>query len=165
MDAANIDLKAFTEDFYRKNCFGRLKPVLDTLKYVANETNTWLEITTLLIPGENDSPEEIDAMTAWIADNLGKNIPLHFSAFHPDFKMRDKPATPLNTVVRAMDIAKKNGINYIYAGNVVYPQGEITRCHNCGAELIKRNWYQIDMDKITAGTCPECGTQIPGRFI
>ncbi len=165
MDAANIDLKAFTEDFYRKNCFGRLKPVLDTLKYVANETNTWLEITTLLIPGENDSPEEIDAMTAWIADNLGKNIPLHFSAFHPDFKMRDKPVTPLNTVVRAMDIAKKNGINYIYAGNVVYPQGEITRCHNCGAELIKRNWYQIDMDKITAGTCPECGTQIPGRFI
>ena len=141
-----------------------LQPVLDTLEYVANETGVWLEITTLLIPGENDSPEEINAMTRWIREKLGDKIPLHFSAFHPDFKMRDKPRTSLSTIVNAMEIARKNGLHYVYAGNVVYPEGEITYCHNCHAPLIRRDWFEVSENRIENGQCPHCGTAIPGIF-
>ena len=165
MDAANIDLKAFTEQFYRQICMGELQPVLDTLKYVRHHTQTWLEITTLLIPGENDSVEEIDAMTRWIAAELGVDVPLHFSAFHPDFKMRDHPPTPPQTLSRARRIALENGLRYVYTGNVYDEAGGSTYCHQCGQKLIGRDWYRLTAWNLTAdGRCNRCGTLLPGVF-
>ncbi len=165
MDAANIDLKAFTERFYRQICGGELQPVLDTLKYVRHHTQTWLEITTLLIPGENDSAEEIDAMTRWIATELGAEVPLHFSAFHPDFKMRDYPPTPPETLSRARQIAMENGLRYVYTGNVYDEAGGSTYCHRCGQKLIGRNWYRLTAWNLTAdGRCNRCGEPLPGVF-
>ncbi|MCA1826150.1 MAG: AmmeMemoRadiSam system radical SAM enzyme [Myxococcales bacterium] len=163
MDAANVDLKGFTEDFYRKICFGHLQPVLDTLVYLKN-TGVWFEITTLLIPGENDSDAEIDAMTRWIRANLGPDRPLHFTAFHPDFKMLDKPPTPPSTLTRAREIGLGNGLHYIYTGNVHDESGGTTYCPTCGEPLIGRDWYRLTKWSITSGGCRKCGTKIPGVF-
>ncbi len=165
MDAVNIDLKGFTEHFYRFICHGHLDPVLETLKYIKHETNTWLEITTLLIPDENDGNEELDLMTRWIFDNLGSDVPLHFSAFHPDFKMMDKPRTPPATLTRARQIALDNGLHYVFTGNVHDPKGSSTYCPGCGSLLIERDWYQLGQYSVDhLGHCPYCGTLIPGLF-
>jgi pyruvate formate lyase activating enzyme len=163
MDAANVDLKAFSEKFYKKICGGKLAAVLETLLYLKNETEVWFELTTLLIPGENDSPEELHAMTEWIVENLGPDVPLHFSAFHPDWKMRDIENTPHLTLSRAREIALGNGIRYVYVGNVHDKSGSSTYCHQCGKLLIGRDWYELsDWNLDGAGLCISCGTECPG---
>ena len=165
MDAANVDLKAFTEDFYFKLTGAHLQPVLDTLIYLKRETQVWLEITTLLIPGKNDSDEEITALSQWIAKELGPDVPLHFSAFHPDHKMLDTPATPPETLKRARDIALKAGLHYVYTGNVHNIEGDTTFCPACKTPLIVRDWYQIQDYRLTDdGHCPQCQTKIAGHF-
>jgi pyruvate formate lyase activating enzyme len=165
MDAANVDLKGFTESFYQTLCSAHLQPVLDTLRYLKHETDVWLEITTLLIPGANDSESELEAMTAWIVENLGPDVPLHFSAFHPDWKMRDVPPTPPRTLTRARNIALKNGIRYAYTGNVHDAAGDATNCHHCGACVIARDWYELTAWNLDgSGRCAECGTPCAGVF-
>jgi len=165
MDAANVDLKAFTERFYKQITSGHLQPVLETLLYLKHETNVWFEITTLLIPGENDSEEEIEALTKWVAEKLGPDVPLHFSAFHPDFKMLDKPSTPTEILTRARRIAIRNGIRYAYTGNVHDPEGDSTFCHSCGKKLIGRDWYLLsDWNLTDDGHCRFCGTACAGVF-
>lgn len=165
MDAANVDLKAFTEQFYRHVTGSSLQPVLDTLLYLKHETRVWFEITTLLIPGQNDSDAELDRMTAWIAENLGLLVPLHFSAFHPDWKMRDIAATPAATLSRARQIALKNGLKFVYTGNVHDPVGGTTCCPGCGAAVIVRDWHSLTAWNLTPdGHCLSCDTQCPGLF-
>ncbi len=165
IDAANIDLKAFTDEFYYKLTGSHLQPVLDTLIYLKKETNVWFEITTLLIPGKNDSTEEISAMCRWIKKELGTDVPLHFSAFHPDHKMPDTPPTPPATLVRAREIALKEGLLYVYTGNVHNKEGDTTFCPNCHTALIERDWYHINQYRLNAaGNCPDCGTAIAGKF-
>jgi pyruvate formate lyase activating enzyme len=165
MDAANVDLKAFTDDFYRRRCAGRLQPVLDTLAYVRHETDVWLEITTLLIPGLNDSDSEIGELTTWVAENLGADVPLHFTAFHPAFKMLDRPPTPAPTLARARRIAIGNGLRYVYNGNVRDPAGQATYCHRCGSVLIERDGYQIGEWRLGRdGRCLECEAPCSGVF-
>ena len=165
MDAANVDLKAFTQEFYRHICGGHLEAVLDTLVYLKKETNVWFEITNLLIPGENDSPEEIDKMTSWVVENLGPDVPMHFTAFHPDFKMMDKPPTPPETLKAARKIAIENGVRYAYTGNVFDAEGQSTYCHACGELLIERNWYALgEYNLDAAGRCRACGTACAGVF-
>lgn len=165
MDAANVDLKAFTEDFYWKITGGHLQPILDTLLYIKHETNVWLELTTLLIPGKNDSSEELEKMTRWVAEELGSDVPMHFTAFHPDWKMLDVPATPFSTLTRAREIAIKNGVRYAYTGNVHDKSGESTYCHDCGQRLIGRDWYVLSEWNLDAnGCCNACGTQCAGVF-
>lgn len=165
MDAANVDLKGFTEDFYRKVCGAELGAVLETLAYLKRETKVWFEITTLLIPGENDSESEIEAETQWIMENLGPDVPLHFSAFHPDWKMLDKSATPPATLTRARAIARKNGLRYVYTGNVHDPLGASTYCHGCGGLLIERDWYDLGKWNLDVqGKCKSCGTSCAGVF-
>lgn len=163
MDAANVDLKAFTEEFYYKICGGHLQPVLDTLKYLKHETDVWFEITTLLIPGENDSERELEEMTQWVVENVGPDVPWHFTAFHPDWKMMDKTHTPPSTLTRARRIAIKNGVRYAYTGNVHDEAGGSTYCHQCGKKLIGRDWYVITAWNLTEdGHCPHCGTKLAG---
>jgi pyruvate formate lyase activating enzyme len=165
LDAANIDLKAFTEDFYRRTCAARLADVLDTLRYLRHETQVWLEVTTLLIPGHNDSADELDAETAWIAAELGTDVPLHFSAFHPDYKMMDVPSTPVAVLARARRIALGNGLRYVYTGNVHDRQGGTTTCPGCGTKVVVRDWYAIDRYLLEdEGTCRNCGAQVPGVY-
>ena len=165
MDAANVDLKAFTDDFYFKLTGSHLQPVLDTLVYLKRETTVWFEITTLLIPGHNDSDEEITAMSRWIMKELGTDVPLHFSAFHPDHKMPDVPPTPPSTLVRARNIALREGLHYVYTGNVHHREGDTTSCPGCGAALIVRDWYQIKDYRLTSdGRCPDCGTAVAGHY-
>ena len=165
MDAANVDLKAFTQDFYHKLCSAELARVLDTLIYLRNETDVWFEVTTLLIPGENDSSEEIDDMTRWFLDNLGDGIPLHFTAFHPDYRMRDKPRTPHETLLRARDIALKNGLHYVYVGNVHDEAGSSTYCPGCGVKVIGRDWYELTHWHLNdQGYCRSCGTAVTGVY-
>jgi len=165
LDAANIDLKAFTDDFYFKLTGAHLQPVLDTLRYVHHETDTWLEITTLLIPGKNDSDDELESMTQWIAKELGPDVPLHFSAFHPDYKMGDVPPTPSRTLTRARDIALRNGLHYVYTGNVHDTDGGTTYCPTCDSPLVVRDWYRIEDYRLTPdGRCPHCQTKIAGHF-
>lgn len=165
IDAANVDLKAFTEDFYYKLTGSQLQPVLDTLRYLKHETNVWFEITTLLIPGHNDSDEELTAMCQWIRNELGIDVPLHFSAFHPDYKMPDIPATPPATLVRARNIGIREGLQYVYTGNVHHQEGDTTFCPDCKTPLIVRDWYQINKYRLTVdGRCPDCKTAIAGRF-
>jgi pyruvate formate lyase activating enzyme len=164
MDAANIDLKGFTEDFYHTVCAGHLQPVLDTLEWVA-ASGCWLEVTTLLIPGYNDSDAEIHALTTWCAEHLGVDVPLHFSAFHPDWKMRDVPPTPPATLTRARSIARRNGLRYVYTGNVRDLDGGTTSCPGCGLAVVERDWYRILAYRLTGeGRCPSCGTAIAGVF-
>jgi len=165
MDAANIDLKGFNEDFYHKVCYAHLQPILDTLVYVKRETQVWLEITTLLIPGLNDSEAELEQMTQWVIENLGPDIPWHFTAFHPDWRMRDIPPTPKETLSRARTIAMKNGLRYVFTGNIHDPAGQATYCHNCQALLIERNWYEITAFNLTAeNKCPKCSVPCAGIF-
>ena len=165
MDAANIDLKGFTDSFYVKLCGAHLQNILDTLAYVHHDTDCWLEITTLLIPGHNDSTEEITALTQWVAKELGADVPLHFSAFHPDWKMADAPPTPPETLVRARKIALDNGLHYVYTGNVHNLEGDTTFCPSCHAKLIERDWYEINAYHLTEqGSCPKCDTAIAGHF-
>jgi pyruvate formate lyase activating enzyme len=165
MDAANVDLKAFTERFYHKVCGGHLQPVLDTLLYLKHETSVWFEITTLLIPGENDSDAELEVLTRWIADELGPDVPLHFTAFHPDWKMTDRPATPAVALTHAREIALANGLHYCYTGNVHDRSGGSTWCHECGTLLIERDWYELGAWNVTdIGRCLHCGAQLPGVF-
>ncbi|MDH3404400.1 MAG: AmmeMemoRadiSam system radical SAM enzyme [Acidobacteriota bacterium] len=165
MDAANVDLKAFREAFYRRVCGGSLRTVLETLVYVARETDVWLEITTLLIPGENDSPEEIDALTRWVVRELGPDVPLHFTAFHPAFRMLDRPPTPASTLRRARATALANGVRHAYTGNVHDPEGQTTRCAGCRRRLIGRDGYRITTWNVTpGGGCPSCGSRLAGRF-
>ncbi|HKZ96636.1 MAG TPA: AmmeMemoRadiSam system radical SAM enzyme [Hyphomicrobiaceae bacterium] len=165
MDATNIDLKGFTEGFYRKLCTGSLDAVLDTLHYVKQETKTWLEITTLLIPGENDSSQEVSALSEWVMEKLGPDVPLHFTAFHPDWKMRDKPPTPPSALTRAQAIARAAGLRYVYTGNVHDESGQSTYCASCGERLIGRDWYDITAWGLDAeGRCGSCGAPCPGTF-
>ena len=165
IDAANVDLKAFTERFYRNICGAELAPVLATLVYLRRETRVWLEITTLLIPGENDSDAELDAMTRWIARELGPDVPLHFSAFHPDWKMTDHPATPPATLTRARGLAMRNGLRYVYTGNVHDAVGGSTWCPGCGELLIERDWFDLGRWGLAPnGSCTACGLAIPGVF-
>jgi len=165
MDAANVDLKGFTEDFYAKLCAGQLQPVLETLQYLKHETAVWFEITTLLIPGQNDSDAELEAMTQWVVEKLGPDVPMHFTAFHPDYKMRDIPPTPPRTLSRARDIARKNGVRYAYTGNVHDASGGSTPCHQCGQKLIGRDWYVLSEWGLTDdGRCQSCGAPCAGVF-
>lgn len=165
MDAANVDLKAFTEEFYAKVTASSLQPVLDTLRYLVKETAVWTEITTLLIPGQNDSDDELRRLSDWVASELGPDVPIHFSAFHPDYRMTDIAATPPATLRRAREIARKAGLRYVYTGNVHDVDGDTTLCAGCGAKLIVRDWYQIlDYRLDEAGRCPDCQQPLPGRF-
>ena len=165
MDAANVDLKGFTEDFYYKITGTHLNDVLDTLNYLKHETKVWFEITNLLIPDTNDNPKEIEAMSKWIMTNLGQDVPLHFTAFHPDWKMMDKSPTPPATLTMAREIAIANGLNYVYTGNVHDTVGGSTMCANCKQCVIKRDWYNILFYNLTDdGKCKNCQTQCPGVF-
>lgn len=165
LDAANVDLKAFSEEFYKGLTFSELAPVLDSLKYLKHETDVWFELTTLVIPGENDSEDELDRMTSWVVENLGPDVPMHFSAFHPDFKLKNKPRTPPATLRRAREIAIKNGVRYAYTGNVHDSDGDTTLCPSCGTDLIVRDWYDLHQYRVTpSGSCPDCGETIAGVF-
>lgn len=165
MDAANVDLKAFTDEFYVKQTGSRLQPVLDTLQYLKHETNVWLEVTTLLIPGLNDSAQEISAMSDWIVKELGVDVPLHFSAFHPDYKLRDRPFTPEETLIQARKIALDAGLQYVYTGNMHDLEGGTTYCPTCRHALIVRDWYDIKQYRLTPdGHCENCNAAIAGRF-
>jgi pyruvate formate lyase activating enzyme len=165
MDAANVDLKSFSDDFYRRVAVGRLQPVLDTLEHLARETEVWFEITTLLIPGHNDSDAELEAMSAWIAEHLGPDVPLHFTAFHPDFKMLDVAPTPASTLRRARHIARQHGLRYVYTGNVHDRDGSSTYCPGCGRRVVERDWYVLGEHALTDdGRCAHCGTPIAGHF-
>ena len=165
MDAANVDLKAFTEDFYEKVTASHLQPVLDTLVYIRKETNVWLEITNLLIPGYNDSEKETEELTQWVVENLGPDVPLHFTAFHPDWRMREVPPTPRKTLERARKIAMKNGVRFAYTGNIHDEAGQSTHCSSCGATLIGRDGYLITAWGLgRSGRCEACGAACPGHF-
>jgi len=168
MDAANIDLKAFTDRFYWKLCGAHLQPVLETLEYLKNETGIWLELTTLLIPGENDSEAEIDAMTQWIVEHLGPDVPLHFTRFHPDWKMTDRPPTPTATLQRSRAIGLRNGLHYVYTGNVHDFEGSSTYCYRCGNMLIGRDWYELSTWNLAfdggCAVCSNCATPVAGLF-
>ncbi len=164
MDATNVDLKAFTERFYRQITLSHLDPVKDTLRWLRRETSVWLEITTLLIPGENDGDDELREECDWIVEALGPDVPLHFTAFHPDFKMLDWPPTPASTLLRARDIARRSGIQYCYVGNVHDLEGQTTYCPGCGAALVRRDWHAILLYRLDGNRCPDCGREIPGHF-
>ncbi len=165
MDAANVDLKSFSDDFYFRICGGKLQPVLDTLVYLRHETAVWFEITTLLIPTLNDSDREIDALSKWVMKELGPDVPLHFTAFHPDWKLADLPPTPAATLARARRIALDNGLHYVFTGNVHDPEGGTTYCPGCRKPVIERDWYSIGGYHVSAdGKCEFCGTAIAGRF-
>ena len=165
MDAANVDLKAFSDDFYRQLCKGHLQPVLDTLVYLKEETQVWVELTTLLIPGHNDSDQELDRLTRWVVEHLGPDVPLHFTAFHPDYKLLDVPPTPAATLARARRIAKGNGVRYAYTGNVHDREGGSTFCPACGELLIERDWYRLGRWNLDPqGRCRFCATPCAGVF-
>jgi len=165
MDAANVDLKSFSEDFYHKLTGGHLQPVLEGLEYLKHETDVWFELTTLLIPGKNDSDKELNEMTKWVVEKLGPDVPMHFTAFHPDFKMQDIPPTPMETLTRARKIALQNGVRYAYTGNVHDEGGESTYCHSCGEKLIGRDWYVLsDWNLDEKDCCKQCGEALSGVF-
>ncbi len=165
IDAANVDLKAFTEDFYEKLCFAQLGPVLDTLAWLKRETQVWLEVTTLLIPGKNDSIDEIARLSDWCVERLGPETPLHFSAFHPDFKLSETPPTPPDTVRRAREQAKQAGLHHVYTGNMHDREGQSTYCSGCGKLVIERDGYWIGSYRLDAqGKCLHCGVALAGRF-
>jgi pyruvate formate lyase activating enzyme len=165
IDAANVDLKGFSERFYREVCSAELAPVLETLVYLRHETDVWLEVTSLLIPGENDSDAELEAMAAWFVERLGGEVPWHFTAFHPDFKLLNRPATPRATLERARHIALRAGVQHVYTGNVRDPEGQTTWCSACGERLIGRDGYLLtDWQLDASGSCRACGARCPGVF-
>jgi pyruvate formate lyase activating enzyme len=165
MDAANVDLKAFSESFYKKMCSSSLKDILDTLIYIKNETNVWLELTTLLIPDENDSEEELNKQCKWIVENLGRDVPVHFSAFFPSWKLMDKPRTSEETLLKAYRIARDNGILYPYTGNIHHPQTASTYCQCCQEVVIARDWNTVSEYNLNNnGECKSCGTKCAGHF-
>jgi pyruvate formate lyase activating enzyme len=164
IDAANVDLKAFTEDFYRKVTFSHLQPVLETLEWLRRSTKVWLELTNLIIPGHNDDPSETRKLSEWVAEHLGPDTPLHFTAFHPDFKMLDVPRTPPSTLTRARRIAEEVGLRYVYTGNVHDREGGTTFCPSCRAAVIERDWYAVDPLGLDGNKCAACGQTIPGVF-
>lgn len=165
IDAANVDLKAFTEEFYFKNTYSHINYVLDTLMWIKHDTDVWLEITTLLIPGENDSDDEIKKECDWILKNLGDEVPIHFTAFHPDFKMMNKKSTPHTTLINAKSIALSAGIKYVYLGNVHDSKNQSTYCNNCNSLLIERNWHQINLVNLRGSKCKICGNKLSGVFL
>ncbi len=164
IDAANVDLKAFTEAFYFEQTGSHIEPVKETIRYLVKETSVWTELTTLLIPGLNDSDAELHQLSEWIATELGPDVPLHFSAFHPDYKLTDRPPTPVATLRRAREIARSKGLRYVYTGNVHDPEGDTTYCPGCGAAVIERDWYEILEAHLEDGRCTACGASIAGRF-
>lgn len=169
IDAANVDLKSFNDDFYRKHCGGRLEPILDTLRHIRREADTWLEVTTLIIPGLNDGDDELDALTRWMVEELGADTPWHVGAFHPAGRMPDRPRTPHATLIRAWEIGKRNGLHHVYAGNVRDPERSSTRCGGCGKLLIGRDGWEttawsLRFDEGGNAACPDCGTVLSGRF-
>ncbi len=164
MDAANVDLKAFTDGFYQKLCFAELERVKETLVYLKRRTNVWFEITTLLIPGKNDSEEEVDRLCGWVTESLGPDVPLHFTAFHPDFKMRDIPHTPPETLVRAREQGRRHGIRHVYTGNVHDRSGQSTYCASCGARVVERDWYSIGAYELDGNRCRSCSAIVPGVY-
>jgi pyruvate formate lyase activating enzyme len=164
IDAANVDIKAFTDDFYHKVTFSHLEPVLDTLKWLKQGTKVWVELTNLMIPGLNDAPEETRQLAEWVGRELGDDTPLHFTAFHPDFKMLDRPRTPASTLTRARQIAREVGLKYVYTGNVHDTDGQTTRCPRCDAAIIARDWYAVDPVGLAGSACAACGTVIAGVF-
>ncbi len=163
VDAANIDLKAFTENFYGRITLTHLEPVLETLQWLKNETSVWFEITNLMIPTLNDDPAETRQLAEWILEHLGPDVPLHFTAFHPDFKLRDKPRTPPETLHRARAIAREAGLHYVYEGNI-FSDGANTSCPSCNTLLIRRSWHDVEENRLKNGCCPNCGLAIPGRW-
>jgi pyruvate formate lyase activating enzyme len=164
MDAANVDLKSFSDAFYRRHCLGTLRPVLETLEFLAQEGKTWLEITTLIIPGENDREAEISALAAWVAQHVGPEVPLHLSAFHPAHRLVDHPRTPPDTLRRAQGIAREQGLRHVYLGNLAEPEGGTTFCSTCGLALIQREGFRILANRLADGACPSCGSVLAGRF-
>ena len=163
VDAANVDLKGFTENFYGKVTLTHLQPVLDVLTWLKQETNVWLEITNLLIPSLNDDPAELRHLCEWITEHLGPDVPLHFTAFHPDFKLRDKPRTPPETLHAARRIALDAGLHFVYEGNIPSGAGD-TNCPGCGKILVCRSWHEVLENSIQDGACPACGRLIPGQW-
>ena len=164
MDAANVDLKGFTEEFYRKVTLSHLQPVLDTLEWLARDGKVWVEVTNLIIPGLNDAEGETRALAAWIRDHMGRDVPLHLSAFHPDYKMLDVPRTPARTLSRAREIARDEGLRFVYTGNVRDPEGHTTFCPRCGASVIERDWFAVKRVRMKGDACAACGERIAGRF-
>ncbi|WP_242360215.1 MULTISPECIES: AmmeMemoRadiSam system radical SAM enzyme [unclassified Anaeromyxobacter] len=164
MDATNVDLKAFTEDFYARITLSHLAPVLDTLAWLARETDVWVEVTNLLIPGLNDAPDETRRLADWVAEHMGPDVPVHFTAFHPDYKLLDRPRTPPATLTRARSIARAAGLRHVYTGNVHDPEGQTTYCPRCGARVIERDWHAVRAVRMKGGACAECGERIAGRF-
>jgi pyruvate formate lyase activating enzyme len=165
IDAANVDLKAFTEDFYHRVCAAELKPVLETIEYLVKETDVWVELTTLVIPGYNDGDAELHALAEWVAGALGPDVPLHFSRFHPDYKMLDVPPTPVETLRRAREIARGHGLHHVYTGNIHDPAGDTTWCPACGTTVVERDWYQIRAYALADdGQCHSCGAVLAGRY-
>jgi len=164
VDAANVDLKAFTEAFYAKTTLAHLEPVLDTLEWLAKETGVWVEVTNLMIPGLNDAEDETRALADWVAAHMGRDVPVHFTAFHPDYKMLDRPPTPPRTLSRAREIARAAGLRHVYTGNVHDRDGQITLCPGCGANVIERDWFAVRAVRMRGGACAACGTRIAGRF-
>lgn len=162
MDAANVDIKSFSDEFYRRRCGARLEPVLGTLRYLRKETKVWLEVTTLLIPGLNDSTEEISALSRWIFQELGSEIPVHFSAFYPTYHLLDVPPTPPSRILEASEIARKAGLKYVYGGNIADTSSSCTRCASCGATLIEREGFWMAGNRLKQGRCPSCGTACAG---
>jgi pyruvate formate lyase activating enzyme len=164
MDAANVDLKAFTEEFYRKVTLSHLAPVLDTLEWLARDGRVWVEVTNLLIPGLNDAEDETRALAGWIREHMGQDVPLHFSAFHPDYKLLDRPPTPARTLTRAREIARAAGLHHVYTGNVHDLEGGTTFCPRCGERVIERDWFAVRRVRMRGGACASCGEPIAGRF-
>ncbi len=164
MDAANIDLKGFTDKFYRRSCLATLKPVLDTLIYIRQHTKTWLELTTLIIPGLNDSPREMELQADWIVNELGAEVPLHLTAFHPTFQMTDRPATPADTLFALRQVALDRGLLYVYTGNIMSPSTQSTFCPRCGELMIERHWHKVQIKGSRPDICPQCLTKIAGCF-
>jgi len=165
IDAANIDLKAFSQTFYKKICMANLEPILDTLVYLKHETDVWFELTNLIIPQNNDNHKELDEMTKWIVKHLGPDIPLHFTAFHPDYKMTDIPKTEAKSLLEAYNIAKQNGLHYVYTGNIYDQKTGSTYCPSCNHCIIERNWYELGNYHISNGCCKFCNTKIAGKFM